>query len=49
MIKLVGYKKCSTCKNACKYLEEKRVAYALRDIKENTFKEEEISNLIDNY
>ncbi len=49
MIKLVGYKKCSTCKNACKYLEEKRVAYAFRDIKENPFTEEEIRHLIDTY
>lgn len=32
MVKLICYKKCSTCRKAKKYLEEKKIDYEWRDI-----------------
>ena len=46
MYTLIGYKKCSTCKNAENYLKEKGINYVYRNIKENNPKEEEIRKYI---
>ena len=35
MIKVYCYSKCSTCKKALKWLDEKKVKYELIDLKEN--------------
>lgn len=34
-MKLIGYKKCSTCKGVEKMLQEKNIEYEYRDIKED--------------
>ncbi len=46
MYTLLGYKKCSTCNNAEKFLREKNIDYIYRDIKEDKLSEEEIKELI---
>ncbi len=35
MLKVYCYNRCSTCKKALKWLDEKKIAYELIDIKEN--------------
>ena len=42
MIKVYCYSKCSTCKKALKWLDDRGVAYELRDIKENNPSEAEL-------
>lgn len=42
MIKVYCYSKCSTCKKALKWLDEKGVSYELIDIKENNPSEAEL-------
>lgn len=39
---LIGYPKCSTCKNASKFLEEKKIEYEYRNIVEECPKKEEL-------
>ena len=43
---LIWYSKCSTCKNAKKYLDENNIKVNLRDIKENNPTKEELDELI---
>ncbi|MCR5213877.1 MAG: arsenate reductase family protein [Eubacterium sp.] len=45
MIKVYCYSKCSTCKKALKWLDEKGVKYQLIDIKENHPDEKTLRNL----
>lgn len=42
MITIVQYPKCSTCKKAIKYLQDKNVEFESRDIKENNPSAEEL-------
>lgn len=35
MVQFICYPKCTTCQKAERWLEENRISYALRDIKEN--------------
>ena len=42
MIKVYCYSKCSTCKKALKWLDDRGVAYELIDIKENNPSEAEL-------
>ena len=46
MYTLIGYKKCSTCKNAENYLKDKGIDYVYRNIKEDNPKEEELKEYI---
>lgn len=46
MIEFIEYKKCSTCKRAKKYLEDKKIEFIDRDIKENTPTYEELNGYI---
>ena len=46
MYTLIGYKKCSTCKNAEKYLKEKGINYIYRDIKEDKLSCDELNEYI---
>lgn len=39
---LIGYPKCSTCKNASKFLDEKKIEYEYRNIVEECPKKEEL-------
>ena len=41
------YPKCTTCKKALKYLEEKNIAYEEKNIKENPPKKEELQSWVD--
>lgn len=41
-MKLIGYKKCSTCKGVEKMLQEKNIEYEYRDIKEDNPTEKEL-------
>ena len=43
---LIWYPKCSTCKNAKKYLEEKKIEFILRDIKEERLNARKLDKLI---
>ena len=43
MIKVYCYSKCSTCKKALKWLDDRGVAYEKIDLKENNPGEEELS------
>ena len=43
---LLGYSKCSTCKNARKYLDRNEVEYEFRDIKEDNPNEDELKTWI---
>lgn len=45
----IWYSKCSTCKNAKKYLDNNLICYNLRDIKEETPSKEEIKDWIEKY
>lgn len=42
MITIVQYPKCSTCKKAVRYLQDKNVEFESRDIKENNPSAEEL-------
>lgn len=46
MNELIWYPKCSTCKNAKKYLDSKKVDITLRNIKEDVPTKEELNELI---
>lgn len=48
-MEFIWYPKCSTCKNAKKYLEEKNIKCNLRDIKIDTPSINELNNYIDKY
>ena len=41
-MKFICYPKCTTCKNAQKWLEENRISYEFRDIKEDNPSREEL-------
>ena len=43
MIKFICYPKCTTCQKAKKLLDENKIEYALRDIKENNPSFDELS------
>ncbi len=43
MIKFICYPKCTTCQKAKKWLDENKIKYELRDIKENNPNFEELS------
>lgn len=43
MIQFICYPKCTTCKKAQKWLDDNKVEYELRDIKENNPSFEELS------
>lgn len=43
MIKLICYPKCTTCQKAKKWLDDNKIAYELRDIKENNPTLEELT------
>ena len=42
MLNLICYSKCTTCRKAMKWLDEKGIAYTLRDIKDENPSYEEI-------
>ena len=42
------YPKCSTCQKAKKFLDQKKISYQIRDIKEEPLSEEEIVKMIQN-
>ena len=44
---LIGYPKCSTCKNAEKFLKDNNIKYEYRDIKLNTPTKEELIDIIE--
>lgn len=44
MIEFICYPKCTTCQKAKKWLDDNKIEYKLRDIKENNPKFEEISD-----
>ena len=48
-MELIIYSKCSTCKKAKKYLDDKDIKYKLREIKEQTPTKEEILNYLNKY
>lgn len=43
MLKFICYPKCSTCKKAKKWLDDNKIEYEMRDIKENNPTFEELS------
>ena len=43
MIKFICYPKCTTCQKALRWLDDKKIEYELRDIKENNPSLEELS------
>ena len=43
MIKFICYPKCTTCQKAKKWLDDNKIEYALRDIKENNPSFDELS------
>lgn len=45
MNQFICYPKCSTCKNAQKYLDEHNVEYEFRDIKEDRLNVEELTHI----
>ncbi len=45
----IWYSKCSTCKNAKKYLDDNLIKYNIRDIKDKTPTREEIKAWIERY
>ena len=48
-MELIWYSKCSTCRNAKKFLDDKNIKYSLRNIKENNPTKEEISSFLEKY
>lgn len=48
-MQLIGYSKCSTCKNAIKWLEINNVSFNFREIKEDTPTVEELNLWINNF
>lgn len=44
---LIGYKKCSTCKNIEKLLEEKNISYNYREIDNDLLSQEELKKIKD--
>lgn len=45
----ICYEKCSTCKNAKKYLDENQIKYTIRDIKQENPNYQELKNWIEKY
>lgn len=45
MITLIGYKKCSTCKNIEKLLKEKNISYEYREIDKDLLSPEELKKI----
>ena len=43
MIQFIGYPKCTTCQKARKWLDDNKIEYEFRDIKENNPSMEELS------
>ena len=43
MIKFICYPKCTTCQKALRWLDDNKIEYELRDIKENNPSLEELS------
>ena len=48
-MELIIYSRCSTCKKAKKYLDDKKIEYKLREIKEKTPTEQEIKGWLNKY
>ena len=48
-MEFINYNKCSTCKNAKKYLDDNNIEYTDRQIKEDTPTKEELKNWIDKF
>ena len=48
-MEFIEYSKCSTCKNAKKFLNENNIKYIDREIKDNNLTKEEIKNIINKY
>ena len=48
-MEFIVYSKCSTCKNAKKFLNENNIKYIDREIKDNNLTKEEIKNIINKY
>lgn len=46
MIEFIEYKKCSICKRAKKYLEDKKIEFIDRDIKDNPPTYDELENYV---
>lgn len=44
---LIGYKKCSTCKNVEKLLQEKNISYDYREIDKDLLSVQELKNIKD--
>ena len=44
MLKFICYQKCTTCQKAKKWLEDNKIEYELRDIKEDNPSLEELAN-----
>jgi len=45
----IWYHKCSTCKNAKKFLDDNKIKYELREIKETPLSKEELKMWINKY
>ncbi|MBU5668290.1 Spx/MgsR family RNA polymerase-binding regulatory protein [Peptoniphilus sp. MSJ-1] len=45
MTKLIGYKKCSTCKNIEKMLDEKNISYEYREIDKDLLSVDELKEI----
>lgn len=48
-MQLIGYLKCSTCKNAINWLNKNNINFTFREIKEDTPTAEELSDWINKY
>ena len=48
-MQLIGYSKCSTCRNAMKWLDNNSIKFTFREIKEDTPTVEELTNWINKY
>ena len=48
-MQFINYSKCSTCKNAKKYLDDNNIEYTDRQIKEDTPTKEELKKWIDKF
>lgn len=48
-MELIGYSKCSTCKNAIKWLEKSNIDFKFREIKETVPTVEELNNWVNKF
>ena len=48
-MQLIGYSKCSTCRNEMKWLDDNSIKFTFREIKEDTPTIEELTNWINKY